>query len=145
MADSKNARLAAAAPIILRLALGSVFLYHGAQKLGLLEGGFAWEVTRACVERFALVLAQHGVEPSRPLAWAAAVAQLLGGGFVLLGFVTPGACAAVVACMALSVSSSWEYRTVAIAAALALACTGPGTLSLDAAFGIFNHRGGKKP
>ena len=78
----------------------------------------------------------------------AGLAEALGGLFLAAGFLTPAAAAAVVAVMLVAAvsahlkagffahSGGYEYTLVLGAAAVTLAFTGPGALSLDHALGI---------
>jgi len=127
--------------LILRLAVGLGLAAHGAQKLFGWFGGYGIAGTGQFLE-------QLGFHPGRPHATRAGLAEFLGGLFLAAGFLTPVAAAAVVAVMfvaAVSVhlpkgffaqNGGYEYVLVLGAAAVALAFTGPGVLSLDQALGI---------
>ncbi len=127
--------------LILRLVVGLSLAAHGAQKLFGWFGGYGLTGTGKFLE-------QLGFRPGRVQAALAGIAEVLGGQFLAAGFLTPAAAAAVVAVMlvaAVSVhlkngffapSGGYEYTLVLGAAALALAFTGPGVLSLDHALGI---------
>jgi putative oxidoreductase len=93
-------------------------------------------------------LEQLGFRPGRLHAARAGLAEALGGLFLAGGFLTPAAAAAVVAVMVVAAVSvhiekgffapngGYEYNLVLAAAALALAFTGPGVISLDQALGM---------
>jgi putative oxidoreductase len=127
--------------LILRLVVGPSLAAHGAQKLFGWFGGYGLAGTGPFLE-------QLGFRPGRVQAALAGTAELAGGLFLAAGFLTPAAAAAVVAVMlvaAVSVhikngffaqSGGYEYTLVLGGAALALAFTGPGALSLDRALGI---------
>jgi putative oxidoreductase len=127
--------------LILRLVVGLSLAAHGAQKLFGWFGGYGISGTGQFLE-------QLGFRPGRLHAIQAGLTEVLGGLFLAAGFLTPAAAAAVVAVMlvaAVSVhlkagffahSGGYEYTLVLAAAALALAFTGPGALSLDHALGI---------
>jgi len=132
--------------LILRLVVGLSLAAHGAQKLFGWFGGYGIAGTGQFFE-------QLGFRPGRVQAALAGIAEVLGGLFLAAGFLTPAAAATVVAVMlvaAVSVhlkngffapSGGYEYTLVLGAAALALAFTGPGVLSLDHALGIARSGG----
>jgi putative oxidoreductase len=127
--------------LILRLVVGLTLAAHGAQKLLGWFGGYGIAGTGQFME-------QLGFRPGRLHAAQAGLAELLGGLFLAAGFLTPAAVAALVAVMwvaAVSVhvkkgffahNGGYEYTLVLGGAALGLAFTGPGALSLDQALGI---------
>ena len=127
--------------LILRLVVGLTLAAHGAQKLFGWFGGYGIAGTGQFLE-------QLGFRPGRVQAAAAGLAELLGGLFLAAGFLTPGAAAAVVAVMLVAAVSvhlksgffaqggGYEYAFVLAGAAAALAFTGPGAISLDAALGL---------
>jgi putative oxidoreductase len=127
--------------LILRLVVGLSLAAHGAQKLFGWFGGYGLAGTGQFLE-------QLGFRPGRLQAAQAGLAEVLGGLFLAAGFLTPAAAAAVVAVMLVAAVSvhitkgffahngGYEYTLVLGGAALALAFTGPGTLSLDQAFGL---------
>jgi putative oxidoreductase len=127
--------------LILRLVVGLTLAAHGAQKLFGWFGGYGVAGTGQFME-------QLGFRPGRLHAAQAGLAELLGGLFLAAGFLTPAAVAALVAVMwvaAVSVhvkkgffahNGGYEYTLVLGGAALGLAFTGPGALSLDQALGI---------
>jgi len=127
--------------LILRLVVGLSLAAHGAQKLFGWFGGDGIAGTGQFLE-------QLGFRPGRLHAAQAGIAEAVGGLFLAVGFLTPAAAAALVAVMlvaAVSVhmkngffaqSGGYEYTLVLGGAALALAFTGPGALSLDRALGI---------
>jgi len=89
-----------------------------------------------------------GLRPGRRHALAAGTAETAGGAMLALGLATPLAVATLIAVMSTAVrkvhlqngiwvsEGGFEYNAVLIAALTLLAETGPGRLSLDAAFGI---------
>jgi putative oxidoreductase len=127
--------------LILRLVVGLSVAAHGAQKLFGWFGGYGLAGTGQFLE-------QLGFRPGRLHAAQAGIAELVGGLFLAAGLLTPAAAAAVVAVMLVAAVSvhitkgffahngGYEYTLVLGGAALALAFTGPGTLSLDQAFGL---------
>ena len=127
--------------LILRLVVGLGLAAHGAQKLFGWFGGYGIAGTGQFLE-------QLGFRPGRLHAVQAGIGETVGGLFLAAGFLTPAAAAAVVAVMVVAAVSvhitkgffahngGYEYTLVLAAAALALAFTGPGALSLDQALGI---------
>jgi putative oxidoreductase len=127
--------------LILRLVVGLTLAAHGAQKLFGWFGGYGVAGTGQFME-------QLGFRPGRLHAAQAGLAELLGGVFLAAGFLTPAAAAALVAVMLVATVSvhlkkgffahngGYEYTLVLGGAALGLAFTGPGALSLDQALGI---------
>ena len=66
------------APLVIRIALGIIFMVHGAQKLfGVFEGGG--------IEGTAQFLQSMGVVPALFWAWIVALVEFFGGLFVLIG------------------------------------------------------------
>jgi putative oxidoreductase len=132
---------------LLRLTLGGFFIGHGTQKLFGWFGGHGIDGTGQFFEKL-------GLRPGRRNAIAAGAAEAGGGAAIALGFATPLAASALTATMLTAVhrvhlkngpwvsSGGYEYNVVVIAAALALAETGPGKPSLDSALGIERHGSG---
>jgi len=127
--------------LILRLLVGLTLAAHGAQKLFGWFGGYGLAGTGQFFE-------QLGFRPGRLYAAQAGLAEVLGGLFLAAGFLTPAAAAAVVAVMLVAAvtahvksgffaqAGGFEYTLVLGGAALALAFTGPGSISIDQALGI---------
>jgi putative oxidoreductase len=127
--------------LILRLAVGLTLAAHGAQKLFGWFGGYGIAGTGQFLE-------QLGFRPGRLHAAQAGIVEVVGGLFLAVGLLTPAAAAALVAVMLVAAVSvhvkggfflqggGYEYTLVLGAAALALAFTGPGAISLDRALGI---------
>jgi putative oxidoreductase len=127
--------------LILRLVVGLSLAAHGAQKLFGWFGGYGIAGTGQFLE-------QLGFRPGRLHAAQAGLVEVLGGLFLAAGLLTPAAAAAFVAVMVVAAVSvhfkggffaqngGYEYTLVLGAAALALAFTGPGAISLDRALGI---------
>lgn len=130
-----------AALLVLRLALGGVFVAHGAQKLFGSFGGAGIEGTTGFHE-------QLGIKPARPMAVLAGLTEFLGGILVVAGFLTPLAALALIGVMAVAVltvnlkngffaaNGGYEYNLVLAAVALALVLAGGGAYGLDAALGV---------
>ena len=128
------------ARLLLRVVLGTLFLGHAAQKL---LGWFGGSGPDRAAEGFE----KMGLRPGKPNVVAAGVAESAGGAMVLAGVATPLASAMLIATMLTAIkhagwrngvwnaNGGYEYNLVLAAAALALAETGPGKLSIDAARG----------
>jgi putative oxidoreductase len=122
--------------LALRVAVGLVFLGHGAQKgFGSFGGpGFGGATG---------FIGSLGFRPARVWAALAVGGELVAGVLLLLGLLLPVAALLVVATMAVAVgkvhgpkgffaqNGGYEYNLVLAIAALALAATGPGAYSLD--------------
>jgi putative oxidoreductase len=129
------------AALILRLVLGGLMAGHGAQKLFGSFGGPGIEGTSGFMEML-------GLKPGRPWAWLAALSEFGGGVLTLLGFLNPVGPIGVIGSMTMATTTAhagkpiWvteggaELPVTNIAAATALIVNGPGSWSLDRAFGI---------
>jgi putative oxidoreductase len=127
--------------LALRVALGLVFLGHGAQKaFGAFGGpGFAGATG---------FIGSLGFRPARFWAGLAVGGELLAGALFVLGLFTPLAALLVLGTMAVAIAKvhgpkgffaqngGYEYNLVLIFAALALLLAGPGTYSLDHLLGL---------
>ena len=135
------------APLPLRLALGIVFIAHGAQKVFGVWGGGGWAKFTANDPPFAWM--QPGV------FWmgAAAFSELVGGLLVLVGFLTRLGALMIVPVMLVAVfgvhwsggffaPKGFEYAFTLLMIALALLYTGGGRLSVDEA--LMGRRGGRR-
>ncbi|HEX8476317.1 MAG TPA: DoxX family protein [Pyrinomonadaceae bacterium] len=120
----------------LRVALGLIFIAHGAQKvLGVWEG--------PGLSKFAANPAPFGLQPSWLWMGAAAFAELIGGILILLGFLTRlGAFAIAVIMLIAMFGVHWsggfflsnkgiEYTLALLGMALALLVSGGGRASVD--------------
>lgn len=114
---------------------------HGAQKLFGWWGGSGIGGWTAGMTRMRM-------RPPAAWAWMSALAEFGGGLLLALGLVTPLACAAIAAAMLVAVGlvhwpkgfwnskGGYEFNLSILAAIVALAFTGPGAISIDAALGI---------
>ena len=87
------------------------------------------------------------MRPAKLHAAAAGITETTGGALLAVGFATPLAAAGLTGVMTTAINKvhlpngpwnangGWEYNAVLIAAVIALAETGPGSLSLDHALG----------
>src|SRR5437773_9614561 len=127
--------------LALRLALGAVFLAHGAQKGFGAFGGPGFEGATGFIGSLSF-------RPARVWAGLAVGGELAAGFLFLLGLLTPLAGLLVVATMAVAIAKvhgpkgffvqngGYEYNLVLIVAALAVAVMGPGRFSLDYVLGL---------
>jgi putative oxidoreductase len=130
-------------PIVLRLAVGAVFVAHGAQKLFGFWGGGGPTATAA-------FFAQLGLAPAYPLALLVGIVELAGGLLLMAGAFTLVTAAVLTIHMLVAVwtvhlasgfflnwtmapgqGHGYEFNLVLIAALVSLMLTGPGTLSVD--------------
>jgi putative oxidoreductase len=126
--------------LILRLVVGGYFVGHGTQKLFGWFGGYGPDATGQFFEGL-------GLRPGKRHAIAAGAAEAGGGALLVLGAATPLASSALIATMLTAIhrvhlkngpwvtNQGYEYNLVLIAAAAALAETGPGSPSIDDARG----------
>ena len=127
--------------LLLRLAVGLILAAHGTQKMFGWFGGPGISATG----QFFTVL---GFPPGRRHALMAASGETAGGVLLAVGFATPAAVALVVSVMLVAVvtvhlgkgffaqNGGYEYPIVLAVAALSVAFTGPGSLSIDALVGL---------
>jgi putative oxidoreductase len=124
--------------LLLRAAIGEVFVVHGTQKLFGWFGGYGLDGTGQFFEGL-------GLRPGRRNALAAGVTETAGGALIGLGLATPAAAAGLTAVMITALRTAiWkdgikpatgEFELLLAAGALALADAGPGSLSVDAMLG----------
>jgi putative oxidoreductase len=121
--------------LVLRLALGGLFVAHGVDQLfGWLNGPISgMDATRR-------VLTEAGFTEPGILAWVLAVSETAGGLLVILGLFFPAGAAAILGVMAnvIAVKGNWhqflgnvELEGFYAVAAFALLFTGPGRIALD--------------
>jgi putative oxidoreductase len=127
--------------LLLRLIVGGYFFAHGTQKLFGWFGDYGIDATAGMFESL-------GLRPGKRHATAAGLAEAGGGAALLLGAATPLASSVLIATMITAIhrvhlengpwntNQGYEYNVVLIAAVLALAETGPGSPSVDAARGV---------
>ncbi len=126
--------------LLLRVVVGGYFFGHGTQKLFGWFGGHGPDATGQMFESL-------GLRPGKRHALAAGAAEAGGGSLLVLGAATPLAAATLTSVMLTAINrvhlkngpwatdQGYEYNLVLIAAVLALAETGPGSPSVDAARG----------
>ena len=127
--------------LLLRLTLGAVFLGHGAQKAFGAFGGPGFQAASGFIGSL-------GFRPARVWTALAVGGELVAGLLFVLGLLTPLAGLLVLATMAVAIAKvhgpkgffvqdgGFEYNLVLIIAAVAVAATGPGALSLDHLLGL---------
>ena len=123
----------------LRAVIGPLLIGHGTQKLFGWFGGAGLEATSGGFE-------QLGLRPGRRHATAAGLAETAGGALLTLGALTPVAASLITGVMTTAIrkvhasngpwvaEGGWEYNAVVIASVAALADSGPGRPSVDAAY-----------
>ncbi|MEV0697779.1 DoxX family protein [Saccharopolyspora sp. NPDC050389] len=121
--------------LILRLALGGLFLAHGVQKLFGVLGGPG-------PDGFAMALSKMGFENSAMLALITGGTELGAGALLVLGLFTPLAAAGIVGVMANAIflklgsgffaaTGGFEFEATLGVLGLGLMFTGPGRVALD--------------
>lgn len=122
-------------PVVLRLAVGAVFVAHGAQKLLGVWGGGGLAGTAA-------FFTQLGLTPAFPLAILVAVVEFVGGLMLVSGALTLFAALALATDMAVAIwkvhlangfflPDGYEFALTIFGALVALMLTGPGAFSVD--------------
>lgn len=127
--------------LLIRLVVGGTLAAHGAQKLFGWFGGFGIAGTGGWLESM-------GFRPGKLQAAVSGLSEFGGGLLLAAGLLTPLGAAAIAGVMLVAIVSvhldkgffngagGYEFNAVLAAAALALAFTGPGELSLDSALGL---------
>ncbi len=130
--------------LLLRVTLGAMIAAHGLNKIfggGKIAGTAGW-------------FDSIGMRPGVPNAWAAAITEIGSGALLILGLVTPLACAGLVALMVVAIITvHWkngffvfnagqgiEYCLVVALAAIALGGLGAGNWSLDHALKVWTFK-----
>lgn len=131
--------------LLLRVVLGLLLIGHGSQKLFGAFGGQGPAGTGAFFHSI-------GFRPGRAMARVAGVAEVGAGLLLVLGLLTPLASAVLVGVLFVAASVNWkgglwaqkggfELPLFYAVAAVALAFTGPGALSLDNLVGLEDFAG----
>jgi putative oxidoreductase len=138
MTSSNNRSTLDVGLLALRVGVGGTLFAHGAQKLFGWFGGHGLDATAGAFDGM-------GFKPAKPSAAIAGVSEA-GGILIALGAATPVAAAGAVGAMIgaaavhkpagfFATSGGYEYPATLGLAAAALALTGPGKYSVDAALG----------
>lgn len=127
--------------LVMRVILGLTFMGHGSQKLFGWFGGGGWQGALKMVGGM-------GLRPAWFWALVSGLSEFAGGLLVFLGFLSPLGSLGIIASMLTAIvkvhwrNGFWnskrgvEFPLLSLATALALALTGPGPFSLDAALHI---------
>lgn len=131
----------ASAMLTLRLVIGGILFAHGAQKVFGWWGGPGMQGWTGAMTRMR-------IRPAAPWAWISALAELLGGLGLALGFLDPLPSFAIAGSMLIAIylvhlpkgffnaKGGFEFNLSLLAAVAAIALAGPGAISLDALLGI---------
>jgi len=127
--------------LILRLVIGLTVAAHGAQKL------FGWFCGPG-MKGWTGAMNHMRIRPATPWAWMSALAELGGGLGLALGLLTPLPSLAIAGSMLVAVAlvhwphgffvskGGYEFNLAILGGVAAVALTGAGAYSLDAALGI---------
>lgn len=123
--------------LLIRVVIGLLFIGHGAQKLFGWFGGYGLKGTGGWMESL-------GLKPGVTMALLAGLAELVGGLFFTVGFLTPLAGLLIAATMVMSIvkvhganglwstANGYEYNLTLLVVAIGVALTGPGGYAIDA-------------
>lgn len=123
-------------PLALRLPISIIFMAHGSQKLFGWFGGYGLQGTGQW-------MASIGLEPGVLMAFLAGSGEFFGGLFILIGLLTRPAAAVLAFTMVVAILSThisnglflsnggYEFGLALLAAAVSLAISGAGKLSVD--------------
>ena len=127
--------------LILRLVVGLTMAGHGAQKL------FGWWGGSG-MAGWTQVVGKLRIRPAAPFAWLAALSEFGGGLLFALGLLSPLGSLAITGTMLVAIATvhwpngfwntkrGYEFNLTILASAIAAGLAGPGTYSLDQAFGL---------
>jgi putative oxidoreductase len=129
------------APLVIRIALGIIFIAHGSQKLFGAFGGHGMSGTVGMMQSL-------GVHPAVFFAWIVTLVEFLGGIGILIGLLTSIASLLIAIDMVVAIATvhgkngfflgqppGYEYNIALIAMAVALILSGAGALSVDRLIG----------
>jgi putative oxidoreductase len=127
--------------LVLRLVVGLTMAAHGAQKV------FGWWGGPG-IKGWTEAMTRLRIRPAVPFAWLSALAELGGGILFALGLLSPLGTLAITGTMLVAIATvhwpngfwngkrGYEFNLTLLASAIAVGLSGPGTYSLDQAFGI---------
>lgn len=127
--------------LVIRVAVGLIVAAHGAQKLFGWWGGTGMKGWTGAMTRMR-------IRPAAAWAWMSALAELVGGLMVAIGFLNPLGSFAIAGSMLVAIAlvhwpkgfwvgkGGYEYNLMILGAAATVAIAGPGAYSLDSALGI---------
>lgn len=133
--------MAAAGLLILRVVIGVIMIGHGAQK------AFGWWGGPG-IAGWTSAMTRMRIRPAWAWAYISMLGEIGGGILLILGLLTPLACAAIAGSMLVAIylvhlprgfwvsKGGYEFNLAILAAIVALALVGPGDASLDAALRI---------
>lgn len=120
---------------ILRLALGSIFLFHGTQRLFGVFGGSG-------IEGLSAVMAQMSINPPLLWAWVVILIEVVAGLFIILGILPRISAGLIFVITTMAVTGihgaatffttggGFEYQVLIAAVSLALVFMGAGKISI---------------
>ena len=141
--------------LLLRVVVGGLFVIHGYPKVfggpgktvhpkaqQYLGPGFDQAMERGGMTNFRANVERTGVPLPGPMAWAGALAELVGGVLLVVGWLTRPAALALSVNMGVAVSrvhwknglvgqGGYEFALSLLTALLTLVFTGPGAVSID--------------
>lgn len=127
-------------PLLLRILLGGLFMAHGAQKLGIIEG--------SGVVGVAAYFKSLGITPPFFWAWVVTLVEFFGGIAIFFGLLTRAACGLIIIDMSVAIvrvnwafgfdvgKGGYELALSFVVIALVLLILGPGPLAVDRVLGI---------
>ena len=132
--------------LILRLAVGIIFIYHGYPKMPFANSPMGGP------KGFGGFLGQMGIPLPGLMAWVVALVEFVGGILLIAGFATHTVALLMAVIMIVAIwkakigmmkvgfmaqqATGWEFDFAVLGAALALFFTGPGQLALDFGLGL---------
>jgi putative oxidoreductase len=127
--------------LIIRVIVGFYYSAHGARKAFGWFGGNGPEKTGAFFEKI-------GIKPGKTMALFAGIGEVIGGLLFAFGLLTPLAAVLIIVPMIVAIKTvthknglfsdtgGIEYNVILIVIALGIVLSGPGSISLDALYGI---------
>lgn len=132
--------------LILRIAIGVIFIYHGYPKMPFPNSPMGGP------KGFGGFLAQMGIPLPGLMAWIVALVEFVGGFLLIIGFATRLIALLLAINMVVAIwkakigmmkvgftaqqATGWEFDFALLGAAIALFFVGPGSLALDLGLGL---------